>query len=112
MRWCGWLLLAATLSGQAPPAFDVVSIRPNRSGDVRSNIAIQPGGRVAWTNVTLESLIDVSYQRTGFDRRDVIGPDWITKDRFDSAWWSTTSSASSRSFFSRSTAPTGARDLA
>lgn len=83
MRWSVWLLLTVALSAQAPPAFDVVSIRPNRSGEVRSNIAIQPGGRVVWTNVTLESLIDVSYQRAGFDRRDVIGPDWITKDRFD-----------------------------
>ena len=77
------LLACGSPTDAQSPAFDVVSIRPNRSNELRSNVAIQPGGRAIWTNVTLESLIDVSYQRAGFDRREVIGPDWITNERFD-----------------------------
>ena len=81
---------SASVMAQTPSAmesaltFEVVSIKPNRSGESRSNIAVQPGGRVAWTNITLRSLIETSPQRSGFDPRESIGgPDWIDRDRFD-----------------------------
>jgi len=81
------VLVVATLRAQQPaptPAFEVVSIKPNPSADRGSRIDVQPGGRVIWTNTTLESLIGASYQRFNFDNREVVGgPPWIDSDRFD-----------------------------
>jgi uncharacterized protein (TIGR03435 family) len=87
-------LTIAVLLGTAPqaaqkpepsePQFEVVSIKPNRSGDPGLRFAVQPGGRSAWTNTTLSTLIDLGYQRSAFDRRETLdAPDWIYKDRFD-----------------------------
>jgi len=68
----------------AGPAFEVVSIRPNRSADDRPRLGVQPGGRYTWTNFTLKSLIGVSQQRYAFDSREIVGgPSWIDSDRFD-----------------------------
>jgi uncharacterized protein (TIGR03435 family) len=79
------LLLAIEVSAQAPrPMFDVVSIKPNTSGDAMNGIAIEPGGRYRWTNTTLQQLIGMAYQRRGFDTREIIGgPDWLASARFD-----------------------------
>ena len=64
--------------------FEVVSIKPNRSGDVPSGFRVTPGGRVEWTNTTLRALLRIGYQRFGFDPREVVGgPAWIDSDRFD-----------------------------
>lgn len=69
---------------QAPPTFDVVSIKPNTSGEAMNRIAIEPGGRYRWTNTTLQQLIGMSYQRRGFDVREIIGgPEWLASARFD-----------------------------
>lgn len=80
-------LLASVQGQQAPGAkrgFDVVSIRANTSGDVNVGFQPQPGGRFVWTNQTLGGLIRLSYQRWGFDMRELVGgPDWIDTARFD-----------------------------
>ncbi len=66
------------------PTFDIVSVKPNNSGEVANRLAIEPGGRYRWTNWTLEQLIGQSYQRRGFDNREIIGgPDWLKSARFD-----------------------------
>ena len=74
----------------APPgpkdglAFEVASIKPNKSGDTRSRTDAQPNGRVMATNVPLTDLV-----RTAFELQPqemVIGdraPAWITTDRWD-----------------------------
>ncbi len=69
---------------QASVAFEVGSIRPNRSDESRGGLRVQPGGRYTWTNTTLRSLIDLAYQREAlYDREVVDGPAWIERDRFD-----------------------------
>ena len=66
-----------------PPAFEVASVKPNRDAAAVPRFQAAPG-RYTWTAYTLQSLIDLSHQRTAFDRREVLGgPDWIDKDRFD-----------------------------
>ena len=66
--------LGAPLVAQAPPAFDVVSIRPNTSGDPRSGTRNLPGGRVTITNQPLRSMIRTAY---GANDLDVVGgPGW------------------------------------
>jgi hypothetical protein len=49
--------------------FEVASIKPNNSGAADGGIRVQPGGRFAWTNMTLKQLIATAY---GFDQREVI----------------------------------------
>lgn len=67
-----------------PPRFDVVSIKVSRSGEIRSDIRVSPGGRYEWRNATLQSVIGSVFQRYGFDQRQTEGgPDWIERTRFD-----------------------------
>jgi uncharacterized protein (TIGR03435 family) len=74
--------LAAPLPAQqAPPAFDVASIRPNTSGSPRSGTQNLPGGRVTVTNQPLRNMIRTAYGAN--DLEVVGGPDWIDRDRWD-----------------------------
>jgi uncharacterized protein (TIGR03435 family) len=76
--------VAGLAQQSARPAFDVVSIKPNRSGAAGGGLRFTPGGRVEWTNTTLRGLIRMAYQRYGFDPRDIVGGSpWIDSDRFD-----------------------------
>lgn len=69
---------------QAPsdaPAFDVVSIRENRSGDQGQRINRLPGGRVVTSNFPLRNLILFAY---GLQPQQLIGgPDWMDSARWD-----------------------------
>src|SRR5262245_52552176 len=84
------LVMIATSAGLAQqaarpsPAFDVVSIKPNRSDAVDTGFRLNPSGRLEWTNTTLRALLRTGYQRFGFDPREIVGgPAWIDSDRFD-----------------------------
>ena len=70
--------LAAQVSG---PAFEVASIKLNKSSDLRSMMVPQPGGRFTATNVTLRRLILNAYQLPTPQLAG--GPDWMNSDRFD-----------------------------
>jgi uncharacterized protein (TIGR03435 family) len=76
----------ATLHGRAQgpttgPTFEVASVKPNKSGDGRVMIGMQPGGRYTATNVPLRALIRQAYQVQDFQ---IVGaPDWINNERFD-----------------------------
>ena len=52
----GIAVVSVTLAAQTP-AFEVTSIKPNKSGDVGSQFRIEPGGRVTWTNITLQAMV-------------------------------------------------------
>jgi uncharacterized protein (TIGR03435 family) len=74
----------ATLIARAQavnPVFDVVSIKPNTSGDTRVTNRVQPGGRYTATNITLRQLIRDAYRVQEF--QVVGGPGWMSSDRFD-----------------------------
>jgi uncharacterized protein (TIGR03435 family) len=66
---------------QAPLAFDVASIKPNASGDLRVTIQTSSGGRFTATNAPLRSLIRIAYQLQ--DSQLIGGPKWLDVDRFD-----------------------------
>ena len=66
---------------QPPPQFEVASIKPNKSGDGRVMLSVQPGGRFTATNVTLRMMIRNAYQLQEFQITG--GPSWISQDRFD-----------------------------
>ena len=76
-------LFDPTLDAQtsADPAFEVASVKPNKSGDGRVMLGLQPGGRFNATNVPLRMLLRQAFNVQEFQL--VGGPDWIGSDRFD-----------------------------
>src|SRR5712671_6422427 len=72
---------AIAFAQDAPPAFEVASVKQNVSGDGRIMIQNQPGGRVTMTGVPARLLIQQSYQLQEFQL--VGGPAWLGSDRFD-----------------------------
>ena len=77
------LLSSQTSTSSGSPAFEVASIKVNRSGDPRTTMAFQPGGRFMATNVPLGRLIRDAYQRSNFEISGA--PSWMEADRFDIA---------------------------
>jgi uncharacterized protein (TIGR03435 family) len=78
------------LRAQAPAndpsrAFDVASIKPNRSGDGATDLGFRQGGRFRAINETLFRLIGEAYASSfPLPRFQVVGgPNWIDSDRFD-----------------------------
>jgi uncharacterized protein (TIGR03435 family) len=75
------VLPIAQTPAQPGPQFEVASIKPNKSGDGRVMLGIQPGGRFTATNVTLRMLIRNAYQLQ--ESQITGGPSWIADERFD-----------------------------
>jgi bla regulator protein BlaR1 len=74
------------LRAQAPPAvpalaFEVASVKPNKSGEARASFGGRPGGQVVVINNTLRNMIRNAYELQEY--QIVGGPDWINDDRFD-----------------------------
>jgi uncharacterized protein (TIGR03435 family) len=63
-------------------AFEVASVKPNKSGDQRIMFGVQPGGRFTATNTTVLELIRQAYN-IQFAGQLEGGPDWIRSARFD-----------------------------
>jgi uncharacterized protein (TIGR03435 family) len=62
------------------PAFEVASVKVNRTGAPGGSF-VMPPGRFTATNIPLTVLITNAYQLSFF--QVVGGPDWATTDRFD-----------------------------
>ncbi|HEX7796614.1 MAG TPA: TIGR03435 family protein [Vicinamibacterales bacterium] len=78
------LIGCAVLSAQSPPtpAFEVASIKPNKSVGAFSMLgAVQPGGRFTMTNVSVRDMIGLAYRLRDF--QILGGPSWAMSDRFD-----------------------------
>jgi uncharacterized protein (TIGR03435 family) len=78
---------ATAPAAQAPlaradrPAFDVASVKPNRSGDNRVLVRMQPGGLYTATNITLRGLMTAAYQLRPQQLSGL--PNWGDSDHFD-----------------------------
>jgi uncharacterized protein (TIGR03435 family) len=92
--WTGLLLALAAglttmprISAQTAPApaadatFEVVSVKPNKSGDRRVMMSLPPTGRLTATNITLRQLLQQAFDVQDFQL--VGGPSWLASDRFD-----------------------------
>jgi bla regulator protein blaR1 len=81
----GFLVIAIRTFSQTPsetkPAFEVASIKPNKSGDNRVSIGGGAGGRFVATGVPLRLLMTVAYRVRDFQISG--GPDWLQTDRWD-----------------------------
>lgn len=82
---CALFLAGVALGAQRtdPPAFEVVSVKRNVSGEQGSSSIVQPGGRYNATNMTLRMLMKTAYGV--HDDQIAGGPGWINADRFDVA---------------------------
>jgi uncharacterized protein (TIGR03435 family) len=68
------------------PAFEVATVRENKSGETRMHIEVQPGGRFNALNMTLWQILSVAYPVDGRFRDEIQltgGPGWMKSDRFD-----------------------------
>jgi uncharacterized protein (TIGR03435 family) len=74
--------LRAQEAGAVSAAFEVASVKPNKSGDQRIMFGIQPGGRFTATNTTVLELIRNAYG-IQFPGQLEGAPDWIRSERFD-----------------------------
>jgi uncharacterized protein (TIGR03435 family) len=63
------------------PTFDVASVKPNKSGSMRTRIMFQPGGRFTADNITLKMLIRLAYNVQNFQITG--GPSWIDSDKYN-----------------------------
>ena len=78
-----WRVLAQAPAANDPASltFEVASVKANKSGDNRTMIGGQPGGRFNVTNAALRQIIQIAYQIQPFQ---LIGaPNWINDERFD-----------------------------
>jgi uncharacterized protein (TIGR03435 family) len=70
-----------------PPAFEVASIKPNKSGDGRIGVGFAPGGRFTANNITLGVLLGQAYRLQGGRGNNnpqiLNAPGWISSDHFD-----------------------------
>ena len=65
----------------APLAFEVASVKSNKSGEMGARVQRQPGGRFNAINMPLRDLIMFSYQVRPFQIEGA--PDWIGPARYD-----------------------------
>jgi uncharacterized protein (TIGR03435 family) len=65
----------------APKAFEVASVKINKSGAMESDVQLLPGGRVTLRNVPLKLLVGLAYRV----RPNMISgaPFWLDADRYD-----------------------------
>lgn len=71
------LLLAGAALGQT---FEVVSVKTSKADNLNMEIRSNAPGAITASNVTLQTMMRVSYQ---VSNNQIIGPAWLTKDRFD-----------------------------
>jgi len=67
-------------AGAPPPSFEVASIKPNRSGEMRFFMGWQPG-RFTASGMTVRFLITAAYDVKDFQVSG--GPSWIESERYD-----------------------------
>ena len=82
---CSVLGIALPLFSQqsqtTKPSFEVATVKPSASGENRSSIMGQPGGRFTVTNATLKMVIGVAYRVRDF--QILGGPGWAGTDRWN-----------------------------
>jgi uncharacterized protein (TIGR03435 family) len=76
-------LLIAPLLAQAPPEFEVASLKPNHSGFPGFSIIPSQGGKLDANNISLKRLIAVAYSVTDFQIFGNVA--WLESDRYDMA---------------------------
>jgi uncharacterized protein (TIGR03435 family) len=66
---------------QPSPAFDVATIKQNRSATNGGNGRMRPGGAISMTNATVRQLIELAYELQDYQLSG--GPGWIATTCYD-----------------------------
>ena len=75
------LVIAAQGGSGERPRFDVLSVKPNISGDPGLSLDVTPGGRMAASNIPLIQFIRAAYT---LQLHQIEGaPSWVSSERFD-----------------------------
>src|SRR5689334_10610672 len=74
-------VLAVQSSADAPPTFDIVSVKANRGGDTAMRLDVEPGGRLVVSNIPLKEFIRAAYALQAYQIADA--PAWTESERFD-----------------------------
>jgi uncharacterized protein (TIGR03435 family) len=75
-------VLCLPLVAQQPaPTFDVVSVKPNKSGETALRLDVQPGGRLLAVNMPLKQFIRAAYTLQLYQIE--AAPSWVDSERFD-----------------------------
>jgi uncharacterized protein (TIGR03435 family) len=77
------LAVSAPLLRAAPLAFEVASVKANKSTDVRPGLQVLPSGRLVITNIPLLIIVATAYDVPFQSNRLSGGPEWLRSDRFD-----------------------------
>jgi hypothetical protein len=80
--FAGWAQLSAQPATDRP-AFEVASVKINKSGDRRGSMDLQAPDRLTMTNQGLNTLISFAYRVP--PGKLLGGPSWIASERFDIA---------------------------
>jgi uncharacterized protein (TIGR03435 family) len=68
----------------ARPAFEVVSVKANKSGVPRPvQMQVLPGGTLMYKNLPLRVIVSQAYSLPFNSLEWITGPDWINTERFD-----------------------------
>src|SRR3954466_6536078 len=78
---CALLGIGLALQAQTP-AFEVASVKPNKSGGGGSSIRFSKG-QISMENVSLKKLTLWAYGIPDDREYALAGPDWLTTERFD-----------------------------
>ena len=73
--------LDAQSPAPAEKSFEVATVKPNKTGDGRVMLGLQPGGRFTATNVPFRMLMRQAFNVQEF--QIIGGPDWTGSERFD-----------------------------
>jgi uncharacterized protein (TIGR03435 family) len=74
-------VIAPAAAQQPAPAFEVASVKENRSRTAAWSMTAPPGGRFNFTNATLDTIIRWAYRLQDFQLAGA--PDWTGSTRFD-----------------------------
>jgi uncharacterized protein (TIGR03435 family) len=74
---------AALVSAQPQPAFEVASVKQNKSGDQSTRMQYLPGGKLSAANIPVYFIIASAYSVPAQSVRLSGGPDWTRSERYD-----------------------------
>jgi uncharacterized protein (TIGR03435 family) len=81
---CLLVLIAVSglpVTSQSAPKFDIVSVKPNKSGETALRLDVQPRGRFMAINMPLKQFIRAAYTLQLYQIADA--PSWVDSERFD-----------------------------
>src|ERR1700722_6694908 len=75
-------LASGLLAAADPPAFDVASVKPNKSVKTSGSTS-RSGGRVTLDNLSLRETIALAYDIPPGRDYALLGPVWLGSEKFD-----------------------------